>query len=223
MQVVTSSPCKMRQTPEAITGAIEKGGFALYRVINQVIEDLCKCRYFENTVFKYVLNNGGTRTKAEEVLEDGLVKLSELLRQGKYNGGKVEAFGIQICKNIWLNMRRKKDEQLHLTDDVMSMDKTDYETPESLITDRERTDALRQVLDGCVGEECQKLMQMKFIEGQRHNKIAEILGLANADSSKEKLSRCKKNALKCIETHEHYSALLAAVDFQPKKRSRHGK
>jgi RNA polymerase sigma factor (sigma-70 family) len=223
MRIVRSSKCRLRYSADELVSAITSGGNTRLKAINSVIEDLCKCSYFENTVFRFVLDNGGTRTKAEEVFEDGLIKLSELLRKGQYQGGKIEAFAIQVCKNTWLNMRRKKDEQLNLTDDTSSMDQADHETPESLMTSGERTAAFREILHNCVDEACLKLMQMKFIEGVRHNKIAEQLGLANANSSKEKLNRCKKNALKCIMQRDDYQDLLKSVDFHLKKTRTHGR
>jgi RNA polymerase sigma factor (sigma-70 family) len=223
MRIVKSSQCKLRYSAEDLLSALSSGSNVRHQAINGVIEDLCKCKYFENTVFRFVLDNGGTRTKAEEVFEDGLIKLSELLRKGQYQGGKIEAFAIQICKNTWLNMRRKKDEQLNLTDDISSMDRADHETPESLMAAGERKAAFREILQNCVEESCLKLMQMKFIEGFRHNKIAEQLGLANANSSKEKLNRCKKNAIKCIMQRDDYQDLLKSVDFHLKKKRTHGR
>ncbi len=223
MRIVKSSKCRLRYSAEDLISAITSGGVMRHRAINAVIEDLCKCKFFENTVFKFVLDNGGTRTKAEEVFEDGLIKLSELLRKQQYQGGKIEAFAIQICKNTWLNMRRKKDEQLNLTDDISSMDSADQETPESLLAAKEKTAALQEILSNCLDDACLKLMQMKFIEGFRHDKIAEQLGLANANSSKEKLTRCKKNALKCIMQRNDYQNLLNSVDFHFKKTTTHGK
>lgn len=223
MRIVKSSKCKLRYSADDLLSAIKTGGTQRHKAINAVIEDLCKCKYFENTVFRFVLDNSGTRTKAEEVVEDGLIKLSELLRKGQYQGGKIEAFAIQICKNIWLNMRRKKDEQLHLTDDISTMDRADQETPESLMAATEKTAALREILQNCLDESCRRLMQMKFIEGFRHDKIAEQLGLANANSSKEKLNRCKKNAIKCIMQRDDYLDLLKSVDFHLKKTTTHGK
>ncbi len=223
MRIVKSSKCKLRYSPEDLLSAVAQGGIKRHKAINAVIEDLCKCKYFENTIFRYVLDNGGTRTKAEEVFEEGLIKLSELVGKGQYQGGKIEAFAIQICKNIWLNMRRKKDEQLNLTDDVSTMDSVDHETPESLLAATEKTAALQEILQNCLDDSCRQLMQMKFIEGYRHNKIAEQLGLANANSSKEKLSRCKKNALKCIMQRKDYQDLLKSVDFHLIKTTTHDK
>lgn len=223
MRIVNSSKCKLRYSAEDLVAAIASGGVKRHKAINSVIEDLCKCKFFENTIFRFVLDNGGTRTKAEEVFEDGLIKTSELLRRGQYQGGKIEAFAIQICKNIWLNMRRKKDEQLNLTDDISTMDQADHETPESLMAATEKTAALQEILQNCLDESCRKLMQMKFIEGFRHDKIAEALGLANANSSKEKLNRCKKNAVKCIMQRDDYQDLLKSVDFHLKKTTTHGK
>lgn len=223
MRIIKSSKCKLRYAPEELQEALKKGGIKKHKAINAVIEDLCRCKYFENTIFRYVLDNGGNRTKAEEVFEEGLIKLSELLRRGQYKGGKIEAFAIQICKNIWLNMRRKKDEQLNLTDDLTTIDSADHDTPESQLAAKEKTIALQEILQNCLEGTCRKLMQMKFIEGERHEKIAETLGLANANSSKEKLNRCKKSALKCIMQREDYQELLKSVDFHVKKKTTHGK
>jgi len=223
MRIVKSSKCRLRYSAADLLSAITSGGINRHKAINTVIEDLCKCKYFENIIFRFVLDHGGTRTKAEEVFEDGLIKLSELLRKGQYQGGKIEAFAIQICKNTWLNMRRKKDEQLHLTGDISTMDRADHETPESLMAASEKTAALQEILQNCLDQACRQLLQMKFIEGHRHDKIAEQLGLANANSSKEKLSRCKKNAIKCIMQRNDYQDLLKSVDFHLKKTTTHGR
>lgn len=223
MKIIKSSKCKLRYAPKELQEAVGAGAIERHKAINATIEDLCKCKYFENVVFRYVLDNGGNRIKAEEVLEEGLVKMSELLRKGQYQGGKIEAFAIQICKNIWLNMRRKKDEQLDLTGDLTTMDQADHQTPESQLAAKEKTAALQEIIRNCLGEACRQLMKLKFIEGLRHDKIAEKLGLANANSSKEKLNRCKKSALKCIMQREDYQELLKSVDFHVKKETTHGR
>ena len=89
----------MRQDATAITAAVSQGGTTLTRMINSVIEDLCKCAYFERVVFKYVLTNGGTRTKAEEILEDGLIRTSELIRRGKYQEESSKILPSAFVKN----------------------------------------------------------------------------------------------------------------------------
>lgn len=206
----------------AIQMAIQEGGGHLAKVINAVLEDLCTCKFFEKVVYKFVLNNGGSHHKAEEVLEEGLIKLSELIRNGKYEGGKLDAFAIQICKNIWLNMRRKKDEQVILPGSQDYLDAIDQSTPEKRMTGDEKSKILKNILANCLDESCLKLLELKIVEGVRHEKIAKELGLANANSSKEKLNRCKKNAMACIEKSPHYMALMESVDFFVKKNSKHG-
>ncbi len=222
MKLFSKSNCSIRYQPEAIVEIVRKNTEEKERMINVVIEDLCKCKYFENTIYRFVLNNGGSRLKAEEVIEEGLIKLCELIRIGKYAGGKLESFAIQICKNLWLNMRRKKDEQLQLTDDLLTIDRPEYSTPESQMTMAERTEILGQVLRECLSESCRQILHLKLVEGKRHEAIAQLLGLANANSSKEKLNRCKKSALNCIEKNSKYDALMKSVDFFVKKKIPHG-
>ncbi|MEL7119474.1 MAG: sigma-70 family RNA polymerase sigma factor [Bacteroidota bacterium] len=223
MKIVKASKCKMRYVPEDLMAAVKDGGINSFKSINAVIEDLCMCMYFENVVFRFVLDQGGNRIKAEEVFEEGLIKLGELLRKGQYKGGKIEAFAIQICKNIWLNMRRKKDEQLDLTDDLSTMDRVDYQTPEYHLAEKEKSNVLQSILQSCLDESCRKMMQMKFIEGQRHEYIAQEMGLSNANSSKEKLNRCKKGALKCIQQRDDFMDLLKSVDFYFNRTKAYGK
>ena len=222
MKLIPSGKCRLRHSPQQILEAARSGGAQLQRTANELVEDLCKCTYFERTVFRYVLKNGGQRQQAEEVLEEGLIKLHELVLRGKYNGGKVEAFAIQICKNVWLNLRRRKDEQLELTDDPVIMDRPDSSTPEALLLDAEKAHVLGRALDLCLDENCRQLLYMKLIERRRHDEIASLLGLAGANSSKEKLNRCKKKALKCMEQSEQFEALLASVDVFFKKKSPYG-
>ena len=213
MKLIPRKGCKIRHTDEAILEAMQTGGNRLTVVINNLIEDLCKCKYFENVVFKYVMNNGGNRQKAEDVLEDGLIKLSELLHAKKYKGGKFEAYAIQVCKNIWLNMSRKKDERVHLVEDYSIMDRPEEKNPESILAGKERSRVLKLILEKCLDEACLQLLQLKLIEGKRHEEIAKLMNFSSANSSKQKLDRCKKKALSCIEKNDNYLKMMEAVDF----------
>lgn len=208
---MSDSKCKLRHSPDQLVAAVSAKSPYLSKFINRTIEDLCKCRYFEATVFKIVLTNGGNRVKAEEIVEEGLVRLSTLIRQGKFKGGQLEAYAITICRNLWLNMRRKKDEQWVMTGEQHTLDSADLHTPETNIMKTEKRDVLKQLLLESVDGDCLKIMKLKFIEGLRHAKIAEEMGLANADGSKDKLSRCKRKALKGLKNHPNFKEMIASV------------
>lgn len=208
---MSDSKCNLRHSPDQLVAAVKAKSTHLSKLINRTIEDLCKCRYFEATVYKIVLANGGTRVKAEEIVEEGLVRLSTLIRQGKFKGGQLEAYAITICRNLWLNMRRKKDEQWVMTGEEKTLDSIESHTPETNIMETEKRAVLKKLLLETVDGDCLKIMKLKFVEGLRHDKIAQEMGLSNADGSKDKLSRCKRKALKSIKSHPNFRELIASV------------
>ncbi len=208
MIVSLRSKCRFKYTPDEIVKFIQSNGGPLSSVANQVIEDLSRCNYVENTVFKYVLNNGGSRVKAEEVIEEGLLKIYDLILAKKYQGGKLEDFAINTCKNLWRNMRRKKDEQLHLSGDREEMDRPDQNNPEKYFMAQERRKLLQEIFANCLDQSCLKMLQLKHLDGLSHDKIAGQMGLASSGSSREKLYRCIGKAKKCIEKHPRYEELF---------------
>lgn len=213
LNIFSKRKCSIRLDEAAILEATRIGGEALYNVVNIVTEDLCKCTYFQRIVFKYVLNSGGTKVKAEDVLADGLLKTGELLQQGKYKGGQIESFAIGICKNTWLTTRRKKEEQINLTGDSTTLDRIEHATPATSLEQAEKQHILKGILQKCINKGCQEIFKLKITDGMRHEKIMEQLDLPSIESSRQKLTRCKKKAKACLRKHPAYLQLLASVDI----------
>ena len=201
--------CGITYTFQEINAAKAKGDLSLRIIVEEVIMKLCKCDHFVKGVFRYVLANNGTKEDAEDMVTEGLLKLSELLMNGKYQGGKIESYAFGVCKNVWRNEMRKTARHTPLDIPTMKVDVSEFDIdkPDEL---------LNKLLLNCCSPDCLKILRLKYIDSLRHEQIAKIMKLKNANVSKSKLYDCINQLKKCFKKNPHYKELLSSFNIHIK-------
>ena len=138
---------------DQLSKAIVQGGDALWRALEELRMDPDIMRQLES----YIMNKGGNKSDAEDVLHEGLRNVILNIRSGKYRGtGSLKAYLIVICKNLWITQFNRRINLNRIKKDINFQDRTE-ESPESKLFWNERATLLKDVLTQ-VGQSCKKVL-----------------------------------------------------------------
>lgn len=142
---------------------------------------------YSNMLFGVCLRYTNTREEAEDVMQEGYVKIFKNI--GSYSmEGSFEAWMRRIMINTAITGYRKNKKHMYQADITepanMEYYKTDGNTTD--YTQEELMNAIEQLPPGY-----KLVFNMYVIEGYKHKEIAEQLGI-NINTSKSQLSRAKQ-------------------------------
>ena len=149
-----------------------------------------------NRLKSKITQNGGKNADASDFYQTGIIKLQENLRDGKYRGGAIKGYFLQICFNIWRNsLRAKRSEEM--PEDAYEIPGNSY-TPQQVLEQKEFNQRWSKAFTK-LSERCQELLTLKFFRRTSFNmsEIAERLGYKDAQNASNALLKCK-NKLKSI-------------------------
>lgn len=130
-----------------------------------------------------VLKNNGSEVEAQDVFQDALILFWEKAQKPDFVlTAKITTFLYSICQNLWLKELSKKQR--------ISFEEKD----EAIIEDWEQNERI-QAIHICINklnETCRKILQLYYFDNLSMQDIAQKLGLANADTTKSKKYKCKK-------------------------------
>lgn len=141
---------------------------------------------------KIVLKNSGTENEAQDIFQETIIVFwKKALSDDFVLTSKISTYLYSICNNLWLKeLNRKKrtssDDQIEVKD-------------ETQITHDQKEQI--KVIRDCVGElseVCQKVLTHYYFDGMSMKEIAKKLGFANADTTKTKKYKCKKELDKVV-------------------------
>ena len=157
-------------------------------------------RYLHKKVYgqvaKFVKKNKGTANDTEDVFQDSLLALYKLARKGALKKEvNVEAYLFSICKNLWLQMLRKKrtivgfeeKENTLMVDEVPLF---------RMMKEEEKKEIMR--LMGLIGENCRKVLVAFYYKKTRMKEIAEIMGYNTEQGAKNRKYDCLKKLRKLM-------------------------
>ena len=179
----------IRYTKTEIARIELEGGPALGKMVDAVIEELCKCRVFLKTVIGYVLNNGGNTQDAEDTIQEGLAQLVVNLYENKYQGeSSVENYAFGICKFKWNNRRRKVSRLQYLSDEKWATfdHKADADQNHHPTEDEKMIWLILEKMN----QTCKNLLKLVYM-GLSYKHIGEELNFAE-QTVKNKISACRK-------------------------------
>jgi len=196
--------CLNNFSTQDILSALKIGGHAKKTTIETVLEQLTKCKELERKVFSYVRQNKGNRHQAEDIFQEGLMRLWLKLLFNKFEGkSQIEYFLYGICKKLWFNELRKIKRR-----GESSLDENPR--PHHAADNEREQKELSEVLDMIIKmlpERCQKYLTL-WAYDYTHQEIAEMLGVAER-SSINSTSECKKKLRQLIEDNPDLGDLLA--------------
>lgn len=129
-------------------------------------------------------------TDAEDVLQDGFVKVFKNLDQFR-SEGELGAWIRRIMVNTALNFLKKNRNYQHaLSVDDMPLHPVSYDDPAVLLNAKELADMIRQLPPGF-----QTIFNLHAVEGYSHVEIGEMLGI-NEGTSRSQYSRARAILIK---------------------------
>jgi len=139
-------------------------------------------------VRKMVIGKSGSLQDAKDVIQEGLVIL--LMEVGKERTEEIQnmkGFYLGICRNVWLNMFRRKLKGKEIIDkNIIIETKTEY--IEQKIYQRELSENLDVILNK-LGRKCSQVLKL-WANGHSHEEIAKIVNYESANVSKKTKSLC---------------------------------
>ncbi len=139
-------------------------------------------------VQKMVRGKNGSEQDAKDVIQEGLVILiMEITKKRDEEIKNLKAYFIGVCRNVWLNMFRRKLKGREIVDkNIVLEEKTEY--IEEMIFQRELSDNL-DILLNKLGRKCREVLKL-WAMGHSHEEIAKIVSYENANVSKKTKSLC---------------------------------
>lgn len=159
-----------------------------------------------NLKVKAMVSDYGLTTKtSDDVLQEGIILLDKLIREGKFEGrSKITTFLVAVCRNIIRDSNKKVDRiQLKETIQDADLKKLDEENlPELELVElnqaeKQRDHTLNQVL-GELTEKCRQALKLYYYDNKNMEQIADEADLANKNQAKKKVHTCREQLRKLI-------------------------
>lgn len=144
------------------------------------------------TVFSMCRFAGLNEQDAEEVLTDAVMILLQKIQSGDYQfqGNDPSTFAIEVSKRLISNAKRKIKTNIDNIDDVFHL--ADQSTEQFLKT--KESEAIVKLLLSKIGENCQKIIRLKYLEEYKDEEIIEqkLTQYSTINTLKVKRSECMK-------------------------------
>lgn len=152
----------------------------------------------------YVKTHQGNEQDGEDIFQDAVVIFDRKIRAGQFEGkSSLRTFFISIVKFHWIGHRRKYGTP---AEPNPKRDEPDDENPEILIMDKERANAIEQVLEQ-IGERCKEILKLYKL-ALSMAEIAQRLGISSPEQAKRDAYRCRMRFRDFVNGTPHLQQLL---------------
>lgn len=142
-------------------------------------------------VTAFVKRNHGTETDAEDLLQEAVIILWERVRWETFvYESKLSTFLVGVVKNLLHARRRKRSREVPIGPDDPEFPDSDP-LPDDLLMESEERGMVERGMER-LGGPCRQLLLLYYWEERTTAEIAQLMGLANADTVKSKKYQCKK-------------------------------
>ncbi len=142
-------------------------------------------------VVTLVTRNGGSGDDGEDVLQEAIVILWEKIRKGVFEErSALSTFIYGVARKLWLRRLRQRSRD---ADDPPDPDMLASDEPaiDDVIIQEQETAGVEAAL-GRLDALCRSLLVLFYWENLPMEEIAQVLGLANANTAKAKKYQCKE-------------------------------
>ena len=187
-------------TDETLLAAVQGGG----QEREAALRHLYLLPGLREAVFRFVLENGGNRSDAQDVFQEALVLFDRNLREGRFEGkSTLKTYFVAIAKWHWVGLRRQQGR-------YVEWEPTQYdgaaESPEAETLRAEHRELLAEAM-GHIGERCRELLRLYQLD-YAMEEIARKMGYSGADSAKKEAYRCRTKLREHLENHPSWSDYL---------------
>ena len=181
------------QTDEALLSAIQGGGQAR----ENALRHLYLLPGLRETVTRFVLDNGGNRSDAQDVFQEALVLFDRNVREGRFERKSALAtYFVAIAKWRWVTLRRQ---QGRYTEISPAQYDGEAESPETETLRAEHRELLAGAM-GQIGERCRELLRLYQLD-YAMEEIAAKMGYSGADTAKKEAYRCRMRLREQLENN----------------------
>lgn len=164
----------------------------------RVLENISGDTTLRKQILNAIVKHGAKIEDAQDCYQNGMMQLSNQLKEGKYKGGAIKGFFYQICFNLWRNeLKRKKPVSIEPEElNLASMS----DGPQDALEAKERAELLEKIF-AMLGESCQKILNLKFfmVDQFSMEDIAQQMGLKSAQNASNALSKCRKRLWELLD------------------------
>jgi len=155
-------------------------------------------------VRKLILSNGGNEHDAQDIFQEGLIKVYQKITQtGLELNCKFGTYLYSVCRFLWLNeleKKRKAGRESRIGEDII-----DDQTANNKIRENAELKLYEQHFKE-LAEECQRVLNMYFQKSSMEE-ICVVMGYKNVQIAKDKKYRCKKSLMNKIYNNPEYKRL----------------
>lgn len=158
-------------------------GFLQNGQINRAVKGLY---VYMPDIRRHVMSNNGSREDAEDIYQESLIVLYKKCREPEFVlSSSLKTYLFAVARNLWLQELKKRNRiqintQSELQDDTMDEEYQLIQVAEKAF--------------GLLGESCQKLLLMFYVQKLSMIEIAKNLGFNSAQVAKNQKYRCLEKA-----------------------------
>ncbi|GAB4496369.1 MAG: hypothetical protein OHK0019_27970 [Saprospiraceae bacterium] len=157
------------------------------------------------TVARFVLDNGGSRSDAQDVFQEALVLFDRNLREGRFEGkSTLTTYFVAIAKWRWVTLRRQQGRYRELSPAQYD---GEVESAETETLRAEHRELLSEAM-GHIGERCRELLRLYQLD-YAMDEIAQKMGYSGPDVAKKEAYRCRMRLREYLENHPLWAEYLA--------------
>ena len=155
-------------------------------------------------VRKLILSNGGNEFDAQDIFQEGLVKVYQKITEHELKlTCKFGTYLYSVCRFLWLNELEKRKPE------AGSSSSTEFLTDDQTANMKIRENAELKLYERHFNElsrECQKVLNLYF-QNTSMEEICVVMGYKNVQIAKDKKYRCKKSLTDKIHNNPEYKRL----------------
>lgn len=187
-------------TDASLLAAIQGGGAAR----EQALRHFYLLPGLRETVARVVLDNGGSRSDAQDVFQEALVLFDRNLREGRFEGkSALTTYFVAIAKWRWVTLRRQQGRYQELSPAQYD---GEVESAESETLRAEHRELLSEAM-GQIGERCRELLRLYQLD-YAMDEIAQKMGYSGPDVAKKEAYRCRTRLREHLENHPLWAEYL---------------
>lgn len=166
--------------------------------IDQVVRSLY--HQYAGAVAAYVVNNGGSRQDADDVLQETIVAFIDLVQKGKFRGeAQVKTLLVGIGRNVWLNEIKKKKSLDH-RGEVYEKDKGLEEADGSDWLQQRALQQRFRHLIARLGDSCRTILTLFYYDNRSFREIVSETGYESEQVVRNKKYKCMKDLAEIIQS-----------------------
>lgn len=150
-----------------------------------------------------VTNNGGSKTEAEDVIQEAIISLMQMVNREQFRGdAKVSTILYSITRNLWITELRKqtsreaRDAAFELQQEKEGMDLA------AMVARREAHQQIMDVFEQ-LGQDCKKLLTLFYYHELSMKEMMRQFEFGSEQALRNKKHKCMTSLLALIKQYPH--------------------